>query len=304
MTSVATRSLWAALFLYLLGGGAAGARAAHPEIAFASESAPTLNALSREDEEAGWKLLFNGRDLSGWRIRDSSSVPTGWVVRDSALAFAGRGPTSILSTEAFADFELTMEWKVGMGADAGIYLRVWNEKSPPSQVSPEVQLVDNLWNTAGMEPKQTAGACTHLYAPAFDATAPVGQWNRLKVTAVGGRVTHWLNDRKVVEYEIGSDDWRSRLSRSPLKAWPDLGSGTRGFIGLQQFSTAARFRNLKVRPLDLANGALRRHPLVRQDRLSEAGHRAFAWASAGGWGVRDLKGRALDRLILPKATGK
>lgn len=295
MTAVATRSVGAALFLGLLGGGACagGARAAEAEVAFVSALLPSPNSLTREEEETGWRLLFNGKDLSGWRVRDSAVAPSGWVVRDSALAFGGKGPTSILSTEAFGDFELTMDWKVGMGADAGIFLRVWNEKDVPSHVSPEVQLVDNLFNTAGMEPKQSAGACNYLYAPASDATSPVGQWNHLKVSAVGNKVVHWLNDRKVVEYEIGSEDWKNRLSRSALKAYPELGSGARGFIGLQQVSTTSRFRNLKVRPLGIAIGVLPRQRDLRMKERSADGLASMEWMTSGRWGIRDLMGRSL-----------
>lgn len=252
---------------------------------------PSPNALTREEEETGWKLLFNGKDLSGWRIRDSAAAPTGWVIRDSALSYGGKGPTSILSTEAYGDFELTMEWKVGIGDDAGVYLRVWNEKSAPSRVSPEVQLVDNLFNTAGMEPKQSAGACNNLYPPAFDATSPLGQWNRLKVVANGKKVTHWLNDRKVVEYEIGSEDWKNRLARSTLKDYPDLGSGDRGFVGLQQVSMSTRFRNLKIRPLGMAIGVLARGSKAPAGKRG-AGIRGLAWMSSGDMGARDLQGRA------------
>jgi hypothetical protein len=258
--------------------------------------------LTREEEETGWRLLFNGSDLSGWRLRDTSAAPTNWIVRDSALSFGGKGSTAILSTEAFGDFELTLDWRLGVGDDAGIFLRVWNEKDVPSHVSPEVQLVDNLWNVSGMEPKQSAGACTHLYAPAFDATSPLGQWNHIKVVAVGGKVTHWLNDRKVVDYEIGGEDWRSRLARSPLKAYPKLGSGERGFIALQQSSTSVRFRNVKIRPLGQAMGILGRGREARL-RADRGQGRPFAFVAGAAGNYRDLRGRALPTLTLAAAKG-
>lgn len=301
MTAVATRSLGAALFLGLIGGGA-GAHARPVEMESpAAISVP--NKLTPDEEVKGWKLLFNGKDLSGWRVRDSATAPAGWVIRDTALAYAGKGPTSILSTEAYGDFELTLEWKVGIAGDAGLYLRVWNEKVVPSRSAPEVQLVDNFWNTSAMEPKQSAGACMHLYPPSADMTRPVGQWNRLRVVAVGKKVEHWLNDSKVVEYEIGSEDWKSRLARSPLKSYQDLGAEPRGFLGLQQTGITTRLRNIKIRPLGMAMGVIARQRPADQARA--------AWAT-GLWidpvrpasGLRDARGRHVSGPFLAAHPAK
>lgn len=286
------------MFLGLMGGeaGAGGAQAAGSDSEITPVRAYTPNFLTREEEEAGWRLLFNGTDLSGWRLRDTSAAPTNWAVRDSALAYGGNGSTTILSTEAYGDFELNLDWRLGIGDDAGVFLRVWNEKEIVSHVSPEVQLVDNLWNTAGMEPKQSAGACTHLYAPSSDATKSLGQWNHLRVQAVGGKVTHWINDRKVVEYEIGGEDWKNRLARSPLKAYPDLGSGDRGHIALQQSSATVRFRNVKVRPLGIAISIARRSARASASpgfRAADPGFQRITLFQAALGGPRDARGRSI-----------
>lgn len=300
MGAKATRFKKAALFLGLWGGvvGANSARAAG--MGLETETPVfTTNALTREEEESGWKLLFNGKDLSGWRVRDSVAMPTGWMVMDTSLAYAGRGPSTILSTEEYGDFELTMDWKVGMGADAGLYFRVWNEKDVPSHVAPEAQLTDNLLNPQAMEPKRSAGACTHLYAPSKDATLPAGQFNSLRVVAVGPRIEHWINGSKVVTYIIGNDDWKSRLARSPLGDYPDLGSRARGYIGLQQATTNIRFRNIKIRSYGMPMGILPRNAAMAVGARSAPRQRVGMLISEF-WGVRDVKGRAMPFMVAGK----
>lgn len=293
MTSKAARPLWAALVLGLW-GAARGADEA-PSAGVSADIDPTsqvlalTNALTPDEESAGWKLLFNGSDLSGWRAQDSSASPSNWTIRDTSLTYTGRGPTSILSTEAFGDFELTLDWKVGKGDDAGIYFRIQDESQPPGKVAPEVQLIDNRWNIQAMEPKRSAGACTHLYAPSRDATLPVNSFNRLRVVAVGGQVQHWLNGQKVVEYVIGSEDWNSRLAKSPLAGSPALGASPRGYLGLQQTSSTVRFRNIKIRPLGMALGIARARPARRAAPME--GVLRGLLLSAGG--PHDIRGRSV-----------
>jgi hypothetical protein len=176
---------------------------------------------------------------------------------------------------------------VGRGDDAGLFLRVWDESRPAGEVAPEVQLIDNRGSTLAMEPKRSAGACSHLYAPSHDASRPQGEYNLLRVVAAGNRVEHWLNGSKVLEYQIGGPDWMSRLSRSPMKAHDDLGSAPRGYLGLQQADDTVRFRTIKIRSLGGAASLAFRKPV--HGRKAPAGlPTLFATRLSG---LRDVKGR-------------
>jgi hypothetical protein len=291
MLSVATRQLGAMLWVGLAVGGTF-AQAAQAFAVTGAHSAPVAaaspaNMLSPEEEESGWTLLFNGTDLSGWRAIGEASFLTDWHVRDSAIAYRGRGSGTLLSTQAFSDFELIMEWKVGRGDDAGLFLRVWDESRPVGEVAPEVQLIDNRGSTLAMEPKRSAGACSHLYAPSHDASRPQGEYNLLRVVAAGTRVEHWLNGAKVLEYQIGGADWMSRLSRSPMKAHGDLGSAPSGYLGLQQADETVRFRTIKIRPLGEAASLAIRNPV--RVRKASAGLPTLFFTRQSG--LRDVMGR-------------
>jgi hypothetical protein len=272
--------------------GETDAQAARASVESGATSAPVtvvspVNALSPEEEETGWMLLFNGKDLSGWRTSGGTPAVSDWIVRDSSISYLGRGSATLLSTQSFSDFELTMEWKVGRGDDAGLFLRVWDESRPAGEVAPEFQIIDNRGSTLAMEPKRSAGACSHLYAPRHDASLPQGSYNRLRVVVVGNQVEHWLNGSKVLEYSIGGADWLSRLSRSPLKEHADLGSSPRGYIGLQQADGTVRFRNIKVRPLGEAASIAYRKP-VRARKARAGLPTLFSTPQSGR---RDVNGR-------------
>jgi hypothetical protein len=65
----------------------------------------------------------------------------------------------------------------------------------------------------------------------------------------GSHVEHWLNDVKVVEYELGSADWLARVKPSKFNDWPEYGRPKRGHIVLQDHGDVVAFRNLKIRLL-------------------------------------------------------
>jgi hypothetical protein len=49
----------------------------------------------------------------------------------------------------------------------------------------------------------------------------------------GNHVEHWLNGRKVVEYELKSADWKSRVAASKFSSYPNYGLAAAGLIGIQ-----------------------------------------------------------------------
>ena len=48
--------------------------------------AAELKLLTPEEKAAGWKLLFNGQDLSGWRLFGKQTPPgEGWKAENGIL---------------------------------------------------------------------------------------------------------------------------------------------------------------------------------------------------------------------------
>ena len=65
----------------------------------------------------------------------------------------------------------------------------------------------------------------------------------------GNHVEHWLNGKKLFEYELGSADWSERVANSKFKSMPNFGKAGEGYIGLQDHGDKVEFRNIKVRVL-------------------------------------------------------
>ncbi|HEX4350297.1 MAG TPA: DUF1080 domain-containing protein, partial [Verrucomicrobiae bacterium] len=78
---------------------------------------------------------------------------------------------------------------------------------------------------------------------------PVGEWNRLRIISQGNHVEHWLNGRKILEYDRGSEAFRAAVAASKFKDIPNFGEWTDGHILLQEHGSCVSFRNVKIRAL-------------------------------------------------------
>lgn len=204
------------------------------------------NTLTGAERAAGWRLLFDGGSTTGWRGFRQPDMPAGWRAIDGALTLdAAAG--DIITIDEFANFELALEWQIGPGGNSGIMYRVAESADFTFFSGPEMQVLDNAQNPAGGTATSSAGACYDMYAPAADVTHPAGSWNQVRIVASGSHIEHWLNDVKVVEYELGSADWLARLQSSIFRGVPGYGRETRGHIALQDHGERVAYRSIKIR---------------------------------------------------------
>jgi hypothetical protein len=215
---------------------------------------PNLNRLTTSEAAAGWTLLFDGKSTAGWHTFNSDGVNPRWHVSDGELVL-DPSPTRKISgadletRDTFGDFELSLEWKISPGGNSGIIYRVAGKGyEHPWEIGPEYQLLDN---TVGDDPPEhQAGAVWDFYAPIRDVTKPVGQYNHARIIVKNGHVEHWMNGVKLLSYDLGSEDFKSRHARSAYRQWPQYGSISRGSIVLQDEGRLVSFRNIEIRRLD------------------------------------------------------
>lgn len=212
------------------------------------------NTLTDAEKAAGWKLLFDGKTTQGWRGYRMDRMPPGWTAVDGALVrlkggAGGKGAgggDDIVTTEEFENFDLSLEWKVVREGNSGVLYRVSEEPITAWHYAPEVQILDNSAHPT-RDQRQLAGACYDLYAPTKDVTHPPGEWNQMRVLVHGAHVEHWMNGEKILEYELGSDDWNARVAKSKHQDRPKFGTFKKGPICLQDHTDRIEFRNIKIR---------------------------------------------------------
>ncbi len=222
---------------------------------------PQENALTEDEKKAGWKLLFDGKTTDGWRGYKMEKIPPGWKAVDGILTrvsggTGGKGAgggDDILTVDEYDNFDFSVEWRIAAGGNSGILYRVVEKAVTSWHESVEMQVLDNTkWPNRSK--KELAGACYDLYAPAKDVTKPVGEWNKARLLADGNRVEHWLNGEKLLEYEIGSEDWNQRVAASKFKDKATFARAPKGRICLQDHSDKIEFRNIRIRPLPAKDG--------------------------------------------------
>lgn len=216
-------------------------------VALASAAGPAMadpNTLTEAEKAAGWKLLFDGKSTAGWRGYRKDTAD--WKVVDGALAPNPRTSGDLVSEEQFESFELAFEWKVSPKGNSGVMYHVIEAPERSYHSGPEYQVLDN---SRGEPPLQRAGALYDLYAPTVDATRAVGEFNEGRLLVDGAHVEHWLNGRKVAEYELGSPEFKAKVAKSKFNAWPAFAASPKGHIALQNHGDDVWYRGLKVRVL-------------------------------------------------------
>jgi hypothetical protein len=174
-------------------------------------------------DEAGWRALFNGKDLTGWKLADKDKAH--WSVRDGVIRYDGQGP-DLWTTDRFGDFVLKVDWRFPREGDSGVFVR----GSGKAQV--------NIWTWrmgSGELWGYRTGAKTpeaqKPFTPRTNADKPVGEWNTFILTMKGDRLTVVLNGQEVI-------------SQAELKGVPAAGP-----IALQRHGDPLEFKAIYVKEL-------------------------------------------------------
>ncbi|KPK84016.1 MAG: hypothetical protein AMS27_11135 [Bacteroides sp. SM23_62_1] len=222
----------------------------------------TMNILTPEEEEQGWKLLFDGETLNGWHSFLEDTI-TGWVVEDGTMKALGMGGDiggDIVSDDQFENFELCLEWKIAPEGNSGILYLVVEDTAYNAvyETGPEYQLLDDEGfpvpvNEEG-EPEplnddQFTGSNYGMHPAQNKVLNPAGEWNTARIIINNGHVEHWLNGDKVVEYELWTDEWKELVQAGKWADYPGYGSAKKGHLALQDHGSFVWFRNVKIKEL-------------------------------------------------------
>lgn len=214
----------------------------------------TDNTLSKTEKQQGWKLCFDGKSTNGWRYYQNKTS-TSWEVSNGTLHSKGSADNygsinaDLMTTDQYNNFELSVDYKISPKGNSGILYLV-TEDYPTSYLSgPEYQIIDDINFPEKLEDWQKTGA-NYAMNPAPGAHPnPAGEWNTARIVVNKGHVEHWLNEKKIVEYEIGSEEWKKNKLNGKWKDAGGYGMAKKGYIALQDHGSEAWFKNIKIRRL-------------------------------------------------------
>jgi hypothetical protein len=218
-----------------------------------------LNTLTDAEKAEGWELLFDGKTMDGWHGYNGKSTEA-WTVEDCALKSVGTEGNygsdmraDLVTDEEFTNFELVIEWKATEGGNSGLMYGVIEDPKydAPWKTGPEYQFIDDIGFPGELEEWQEAGANYAMHVASEDKELkPVGEWNTTKIVVNGPHVEHWLNGKKVVEFERWTDEWNELKNSGKWKDAPDYGDAKTGHVVIQDHGSVFWFRNIKIRELE------------------------------------------------------
>lgn len=249
-------NLWAFLFVVLVAAGCTQKeKAENNENTMSNEDAMSgENGLTEAEKQEGWQLLFDGKSMEHFKGFRKSEVPSGWEVEDGTITLAGKGAGDIITRGQYGDFELSIDWKISEGGNSGIMYHVSEDTTYANTYNsgPEMQVLDDEKHPdakKGVNGNRKAGSLYDLIPLSTPAVRPAGEWNTARLVVKDGKVEHWLNDKKVVEYELGTPAWDSMVQQSKFASMPGFGAHKEGHIALQDHGNRVWFRNIRIRPL-------------------------------------------------------
>ncbi len=215
------------------------------------------NTLTAAEQEAGWKLLFDGKSTTGWRNFQSESIGKAWKVVNGTLTLDNRnkqngsivGGGDIVTEEAYENYELVLDWKIAEGGNSGIMYNVLEDEKyqQPWHTGPEMQILDNLRHRDGRIETHRSGDLYDMIACKFVTANGPGEWNRARIISDNGKMSFWLNGYEVVTFEMHTPEWDQMVAQSKFKDRPDFGKSRNGHIALQDHGDQVWFRNIKIR---------------------------------------------------------
>lgn len=200
------------------------------------------NLLNKKEKEAGFKSLFNGRDLDQW-IGNKKDY---FVENNEIMVMPKQGGHGNLYTaEEYSDFNFRFEFKLTPGANNGLGIHA-PLKGDAAYLGKEIQILDNTAAIyKNLKPYQYHGSVYGIIASKRGYLKPVGEWNSEEVIVKGNQIKVILNGVVIVD---GNMKEASKNGTADHKNHPGL-NRTKGHIGFLGHGSELQFRNVRIKDL-------------------------------------------------------
>jgi len=190
-----------------------------------------------------WTDLFDGRSLHGWRASEHKNT---WRVEEGCLV--GQGPRSHLFYQGavgnhdFRNFELEVEVCTERFADSGIFLHTAYQPSGWPANGYEIQINNTRRGSANCRETVRTGSLNAV-RNIYTSCVTDGQWFRVRLSVIGGRIRVWVNDLPTVDYIEPEKPYRKKERSQRV-----LSHGTFALEG-HDSGGCVRYRSVKIRLL-------------------------------------------------------
>jgi hypothetical protein len=204
--------------------------------------------------------LFDGQSLKGWHTYGKSAPGNAWNVDSSSIhlqpgarnGYQTAGGGDLVSDEAFGNFDLKLEWKIGKKANSGILFYVQEDSSKYKETwntGPEMQVCDKDSNEDAHSFKHEAGDLYDLIPSTVMSAKAFGEWNQVEILGNDGKLDITLNGVHIISTTLWDDQWRQLIAGSKFKDMPGFGTFKTGHIALQDHGEEVWYRNIEIKKL-------------------------------------------------------
>jgi len=218
---------------------------------FASSAIAGDNELSDEEKQAGWQLLFNGKDLTGWKCNNDKPIAT--PVEEGSLVPYKSGGYIVIYEKPFDNFELKCDvrWE-DPRCNSGIFFRVEDLKNPV-HTGFEIQVM-----SGARVGKHEFGAIYDLAATTKNNGNDTGEWNTVEIRCYGPYINIKVNGEEVAAMNSDKFDQpgfcpdgkkhKFKLNGKP-RTVKDFARA--GYLGFQDHGHKVWYKNVKLLELEL-----------------------------------------------------
>lgn len=215
-----------------------------------------VSKLSKEEEKAGYELLFDGTNLDQWHGGKANYVPIDGAIYVSAN-YGAEG--NLYTNKKYSDFVFRFEFCfVRPGINNGVGIRT-KDGVDAAYDGMEIQILDHddpIYQ--GLREYQVHGSVYGIIPAKRIKHKPLGEWNYEEIRAVGDHITVTLNGEVLVDGDIRKACQGHNMAPEEGKANPytvDHQShpglfNKDGFISFCGHGEGLKLRNIRV--LDLS----------------------------------------------------
>jgi hypothetical protein len=204
--------------------------------------------------------LFDGQSLKGWHTYGKSAPGSAWNVDGGSIhlqpgernGYQTAGGGDLVSDEAFGNFDLKLEWKIGKKANSGILFYVQEDSAIYKETwntGPEMQVCDKDSNEDAHSFKHEAGDLYDLIPSTVMSAKGFGEWNNVEILSNNGKLDISLNGVQIISTTQWDDKWRRLIAGSKFKDMPGFGTFKTGHIALQDHGEEVWYRNIEIKKL-------------------------------------------------------